>query len=88
LVWLLGRDAGGDGIDQRLPGDYWKGACYLLEAAGFDCWLVNAREVKNVPGRPKTDKHDAVWLARLTWGRRARHVPAVPGPSQADPPAA
>jgi transposase len=26
---------------------------------------VNAREVKNVPGRPKTDKQDAVWLAKL-----------------------
>lgn len=45
--------------------DYWKGAYYLLEAEGFDCWLVNAREVKNVPGRPKTDKHDAVWLAKI-----------------------
>ena len=29
-------------------------------------WLVNATEVKNVPGRPKTDKLDAVWLAKLT----------------------
>jgi transposase len=28
-------------------------------------WLVNARDVKNVPGRPKTDKLDAVWLAKL-----------------------
>jgi hypothetical protein len=28
---------------------------YLLEAEEFDCWLVNARDVKNVPGRPKTD---------------------------------
>ena len=34
---------------------YWKGVYYLLEAEGFDCWLVNAREVKNVPGRAKTD---------------------------------
>ena len=34
---------------------YWTGVYYLLEAKGFDCWLVNAREVKNVPGRPKTD---------------------------------
>jgi transposase len=45
--------------------DYWKGAYYLLEAEGFDCWLVNARDVKNVPGRPKTDKKDAVWLAKI-----------------------
>ncbi|MBS4729270.1 IS110 family transposase [Mycobacterium sp. SM1] len=44
---------------------YWKGVYYLLEAAGFDCWLVNAREVKNVPGRAKTDRADAVWLAKV-----------------------
>lgn len=29
-------------------------------------WLVNARDVKNVPGRPKPDKLDSVWLAKLT----------------------
>jgi transposase len=46
-------------------GDYWKGVYYLLEAAGFECWLVNARDVKNVPGRPKTDKLDAVWLTKV-----------------------
>lgn len=45
--------------------DYWKGVYYLLEAEGFECWLVNAREVKNVPGRAKTDKADAVWLAKV-----------------------
>ena len=45
--------------------DYWKGPFWLLEAEGFECWLVNAREVKNVPGRPKTDKADAVWLAKV-----------------------
>ncbi|MBM0229146.1 IS110 family transposase [Micromonospora sp. ATA51] len=45
--------------------DYWKGVYYLLEAEGFECWLVNAREVRNVPGRPKTDKADAVWLAKV-----------------------
>jgi transposase len=45
--------------------DYWKGAYYLLEADGFECWLVNARDVKNVPGRPKTDRADAIWLAKV-----------------------
>ncbi|MCY0924004.1 MULTISPECIES: hypothetical protein [unclassified Streptomyces] len=30
---------------------------------GLECWLVNARDVKNVPGRPKTDRLDAVWPA-------------------------
>ena len=34
---------------------YWKPPFYLLEDAIAECWLVNAREVKNVPGRPKTD---------------------------------
>jgi NADPH:quinone reductase len=31
-------------------------------------WLVNARDVKHLPGRPKTDKLDAVWLAKLLGG--------------------
>jgi transposase len=46
--------------------DYWRIWFYLLQAAGLDVQLVNARQVKNVPGRPKTDKLDAVWLAKLT----------------------
>ena len=46
--------------------DYWRIWYYLLEAAGLDVQLVNARDVKNVPGRPKTDKLDAVWLAKLS----------------------
>ena len=44
---------------------YWKGVYYLLEAEGFDCQVANAREVKNVPGRPKTDKIDSVWLCKV-----------------------
>jgi transposase len=43
---------------------YWKPPFYLLEDA-IECWVVNARDVKNVPGRPKTDRLDAVWLAKL-----------------------
>ena len=45
--------------------DYWRPFVYLLEARGLVVWLVNARDVKQVPGRPKTDKTDAVWLAKL-----------------------
>jgi transposase len=45
--------------------DYWRPFFYLLEAAGLEVWLVNARDVKQVTGRPKTDKLDAVWLAKL-----------------------
>jgi transposase len=46
--------------------DYWRIWFYVLEAAGLDVQLVNARDVKNLPGRPKTDKLDSVWLAKLT----------------------
>jgi transposase len=45
--------------------DYWKPVFYLLEARGLDPWLVNAKDVKHLPGRPKTDKLDAVWLAKV-----------------------
>jgi transposase len=45
--------------------DYWKPVFYLLEAAGFEVWLVNARDVKHLPGRPKTDTIDAVWLCKV-----------------------
>ncbi len=43
---------------------YRKPPFYLLEDA-VECWVVNARDVKNVPGRPKTDRLDAVWLCKL-----------------------
>jgi transposase len=45
--------------------DYWKPPFYLLEAHGFEVWLVNAKDVKHLPGRPKTDRLDAVWLAKV-----------------------
>jgi transposase len=44
--------------------DYWKPFYYLLEDAGFELMLVNARHVKTLPGR-KTDVADATWLAQL-----------------------
>lgn len=44
---------------------HWKPVFYVLEAAGFETWLVNAHEVKHLPGRPKTDKLDAVWLCKV-----------------------
>jgi transposase len=51
-----------------------------LEAAGFDVWLVNARDVKHLPGRPKTDKLDAVWLCKIAERGmvRASFVPPAP----------
>jgi transposase len=44
--------------------DYWKPFYYLLEEGPFEIMLVNARHVKNLPGR-KTDVSDATWLAQL-----------------------
>ena len=44
--------------------DYWKPFYYLLEGGPFEVMLVNARHVKNLPGR-KTDVSDAAWLAEL-----------------------
>ncbi|MGI5149898.1 IS110 family transposase [Plantactinospora sp. CA-294935] len=52
-------------VAMEATSDYWKPVFYLLEAEGFQCWLLNASHVKNVPGRPKTDKLDAVWLAKV-----------------------
>jgi transposase len=45
--------------------DYWKPVFYLLEAHGLDPWLVNAGDVKHLPGRPKTDVLDSVWLCKV-----------------------
>jgi transposase len=60
--------------------DYWKSPFYVLEAAGFEVWLVNARDVKHLPGRPKTDKIDAVWLCKVAERQmlRASFVPPAP----------
>jgi transposase len=59
---------------------YWKPFYFLLEARGLTVWLVNARDVKNVPGWPKTDKLDAIWLAKLAERGmlRASFVPPKP----------
>ena len=59
----------GQGIEKvtvESTSDYWRIWYYLLEAVELSVQLVNARDVKNVPGRAKTDKLDAVWLAKLT----------------------
>ena len=56
-----GGDPGGDGSHLRLL----EAPFYLLEARGFETWLVNAKDVKHLPGRPKTDKLDAVWLCKV-----------------------
>jgi transposase len=64
----LAEQLAAEGIERVVvesTSDYWRPFVYLLEARGLVVWLVNARDVKQVPGRPKTDKLDAVWLAKL-----------------------
>src|SRR5712691_10952869 len=59
----LGEYLAGEGIEKvtlESTSDYWRPFYYLLEAAGLSVQLVNSRDVKNVPGRPKTDKLDCV----------------------------
>jgi transposase len=68
--WLLVladrlRELGVTRVVMEATSDYWRGAFYLLEAHGFETWLVNARDVKHLPGRPKTDTLDAVWLCKV-----------------------
>jgi transposase len=52
-------------VVMEATGDYWKPVFYLLEAHGLQPWLVNARDVRHLPGRPKTDVLDAVWLCKV-----------------------
>ena len=59
--------------------DYWKPFYYLLEDAPFETMLVNARHVKNLPGR-KTDVSDAAWLAQLGAHGLVRGSFVPPGP--------
>jgi transposase len=58
--------AGIEKVTLESASGYWRIWFYLLEAAGLDVQLVSASQVKQVSGRPKTGKLDAVWLARLT----------------------
>src|SRR5262249_14656333 len=43
----------------------WKGRCERAGGQGLGAWLGKARDVKPLPGRPKTDKLDAVWLCKV-----------------------
>ena len=45
--------------------DYCKPPFLPAGGTGFDPWPVNAKDVKLLPGRPKTDRLDAVWLAKV-----------------------
>jgi transposase len=59
--WLLA--CGVTLVGMESTGVYWKPVFYMLEDA-MECWVLNARHLRNVPGR-KTDVSDAVWIAGL-----------------------
>ncbi|WP_239406237.1 IS110 family transposase, partial [Frankia sp. Cj3] len=59
--WLTGERVSLVGMEST--GVYWKPVFYLLENS-FECWLLNAQHMHNVPGR-KTDVGDSVWIAQL-----------------------
>ena len=82
--WLLAEQVTIVALEST--GSYWKAPWQVLEDAGLDLVLVNARHVKHVPGR-KTDVKDAQWLAELleagllarsfvppTWQRQLRDL--------------
>ena len=59
--WLLSFQVTLVGMEST--GVLWKPIYTLLES-DFECWLLNAQHLKNVPGR-KTDVADAAWIAQL-----------------------
>jgi transposase len=64
--WL--KQCGIETVAMESTGVYWISLFQILETQGFDVKLVNARHVKNVPGR-KTDVQDCQWLQQLhTYG--------------------
>jgi transposase len=82
LLGLAGQlyDRGVILVVMEAASDCWKPVSCLLEAGGFTCWLLNARHVRNVPGRPGTGKLDAVWLARVAGRGMCRPSLARPRP--------
>jgi transposase len=59
--WLAEHNIARVGMEST--SDYWRPVFYLLEQR-FDCWLLNARHMRAVPGR-KTDMTDAEWICDL-----------------------
>ena len=60
--WL--KQCGIQTIAMQSTGVYWIAVFDILEEAGFEVYLVNARETKNLPGR-KTDVQESQWLMKL-----------------------
>jgi Transposase len=62
VQWL--KDCAVSSVAMESTGVYWIPLYELLEQEGFEVYLVNARHVKNVPGR-KSDVQDCQWLQYL-----------------------
>ena len=56
--WLL--ECGINTVAMESTGNYWLCACIVIEGAGIEVCLVNARHVKGVPGK-KTGVCDVAW---------------------------
>lgn len=62
VEWL--KTCGIKTVAMERTGVYWIPIVEILEAAGFEVYLVNARHIKNVPGR-KSDVQACQWIQRL-----------------------
>jgi transposase len=63
----LAEQLAGEGIERVVvesTSEDWRPLVSVLEARGLVVWLVNAGDVKHLPGPPKTDKLDAVWWSK------------------------
>jgi hypothetical protein len=61
--WL--RDCGVTTVALEPTGVFWVPLFELLEARGFDVRLIDPRQLRRLPGRPKSDVPDCQWLQRL-----------------------
>ncbi|WP_240484265.1 IS110 family transposase [Pseudarthrobacter sulfonivorans] len=73
-------DLGIERVVMEATSEYWKPVFYLLEAHGLQPWLVNARDVRHLPGRPKTDVLDSVWLCKVAERQMLRPSFVPPAP--------
>jgi transposase len=63
VAWL--RACGVTTVAMESTGVYWIPLFDLLESEGFEVLLVDPRQVRRTPNRPKTDVHDCQWIQRL-----------------------
>ena len=61
-AWLKACDV--DTVAMESTGVYWIPVFEILEAQGFEVWVVNARHLKQAPAR-KSDIQDCLWIQRL-----------------------